>query len=98
MDHAFVTLEFAAVDKVPVAAGVAVPAPVGDGGHVADDAVYGLGCGGGETEVANGLISDLVEGYEDLGDLTVTNSIRLPVLWSPRPSHFQTEQLACSSM
>lgn len=43
---------FGGVVEVPVAAGVTIPAPVGDGGHVAEDGVYGFGGGDGEFEVA----------------------------------------------
>lgn len=42
VDLALEALQLAAVDEVPVAAGVAVPAPVRDGRHVGDDGADGL--------------------------------------------------------
>lgn len=42
MQLALDLLDFGSVSKVPVPAGITVPAPVRDGGHVGDDAVHGL--------------------------------------------------------
>lgn len=65
MDLPLYLLDFGRVDKVPVAACVAVPAPVRDGGHIGEDAVDGFCSGFGEVEVTRELLVELGGGgYE----------------------------------